>query len=694
MSWILRIIVAVALAATMVGWAAVVASSLNHTMHALNGNGPGKRRPSKIGKAECLVAAQKYKCEWLGVVSDGDVVNDADKIRSNGVAMRWQCGGCGHVFDREYHHFCERGPEAHSCGSQNKDFTCSSCGRSYKDERSLARHQRESQCGEPVAIDVTVARCTENKRRAGAAGRKEDKRRAGEIGGKGGSKEDKRRAGETGSKEDKQRAGHIGGKGGSKEDKRRAGETGGKGGSKEDKRRAGETGGKGGSKEDKRRAGEAGSKEDKQRAGETGRLSRALNYARQKIVGTASTAVEYLWMNHKEREGGAYHLDDEEDALLRSKPKPCADEFKGNLVGTSLSSTVRSFWEQGGHDRFTPFEEDDLVDAELVAKVVKEIENEKVSPEEMVSLAREWFAKVGRCEDVKSCSCCGIRDFHQVKEVSLEDLKLLELSAHDATRYRNTPAQFRKYFCVHEHGGRLFWLIPELVDEEVVPICVSCHRQLFSKKKRPCMPPHSIAAGKHFGRLGDLPALTDMEERMLARVRTTVNTVKLVSTTSGAASQWGIRGHTISIPHEGPEVLASQLPDVKALTGTKVIFVGKQTELDAVRCNPKTRQQVERVFQPRWDALVQWLRVLKAVNPLYANIVIDEIEPVEVFEYMNNLFDSISVGEHPDVVASERMSGADIANPERTEEAAVLDAVMLSDGSLVGRDGDDCTQVL
>ena len=38
MSWLLLIIVAVALAATMVGWAAVVASSLNHTMHALNGS--------------------------------------------------------------------------------------------------------------------------------------------------------------------------------------------------------------------------------------------------------------------------------------------------------------------------------------------------------------------------------------------------------------------------------------------------------------------------------------------------------------------------------------------------------------------------------------------------------------------------------------------------------------------------------
>ena len=96
MSWLLLIILVVALATTMVGWAAVVASSLNHTMHALNGNGSGKRRPSKIGKAECLVVAQKYKCEWFGVVSDGDVVNDADKIRSNGVAMRpvWRLWAC------------------------------------------------------------------------------------------------------------------------------------------------------------------------------------------------------------------------------------------------------------------------------------------------------------------------------------------------------------------------------------------------------------------------------------------------------------------------------------------------------------------------------------------------------------------------------------------------------------------------
>ena len=51
MSWILLIILAVALAATMVGWAAFVASSLKHTMHVLNGNGTSKRKANQDMKA-------------------------------------------------------------------------------------------------------------------------------------------------------------------------------------------------------------------------------------------------------------------------------------------------------------------------------------------------------------------------------------------------------------------------------------------------------------------------------------------------------------------------------------------------------------------------------------------------------------------------------------------------------------------
>ena len=55
-----------------------------------------------------------------------------------------------------------------------------------------------------------------------------------------------------------------------------------------------------------------------------------------------------------------------------------------------------------------------------------------------------------------------------------------------------------------------------------------------------------------------------------------------MSTKTGCAAQWGIRGHCISMPHEGPEELAERLPDVKSLTGTKVIFAGKKDDLQAI----------------------------------------------------------------------------------------------------------------
>ena len=114
----------------------------------------------------------------------------------------------------------------------------------------------------------------------------------------------------------------------------------------------------------------------KRRAAEDGGMSHALDYARQNIVDTACAAIGYVWMNDKECERGGYHLDDDEEAMLCSKDNLCTHNVKGNLVGTSLASRVRSFWEQGSHDSFRAFEEEALVDTHLVAKLVEDIGNE------------------------------------------------------------------------------------------------------------------------------------------------------------------------------------------------------------------------------------------------------------------------------------------------------------------------------
>ena len=44
----------------------------------------------------------------------------------------------------------------------------------------------------------------------------------------------------------------------------------------------------------------------------------------------------------------------------------------------------------------------------------------------MVALAKEWHKKLGVCEDIRSCGCCGAQDFQQVKEVEVCKLELLK----------------------------------------------------------------------------------------------------------------------------------------------------------------------------------------------------------------------------------------------------------------------------
>ena len=460
---------------------------------------------------------------------------------------------------------------------KSRGFVCSTCNASKsKQDKKRARQagskenkQRAGQAGSK-----------ENKQRTGQAAAKENKRRAGQAGGVVASQEDKKRARQAGSKEDQQRAGQAG--------------------SKEDKQRAGQAS----PKEDKQRAGQAGAKEDKQRAGQAGAVWRALNYARETLASQSTQAIQHMWETGKKIELSGCVVDEEEEAMRQSVAGPSPDEFTRSKVGTSLASTVRGFWEQTGMDRFPVQPAANLESCGSLEALVRSILDEKVDTVYTVALAKEWHKKVGVCEDIQSCGCCGVRDFQQVKEVEVSKLDLLRLDTEQVSWYHGIPFQYRKYAAVFEQDIGLYWLHHDLVSNGAVQLCNSCHRCLFHPKKGQ-VPPNAIASGKHFGKRCDLLELTDLEERMLGRVRTTVNTVKLVSAKNGAASQWGVRGHAISVPHDGPEVLAARLPDVEALVGTKVIFVGPPRDAEAMRRDQHCKEQVERIFTPRWDRLVQ-----------------------------------------------------------------------------------------
>ena len=144
-------------------------------------------------------------------------------------------------------------------------------------------------------------------------------------------------------------------------------------------------------------------------------------------------------------------------------------------------------------------------------------------------------------------------------------------------------------------------------------------------------------------------------------------------------------------------MLTARLPDVEARVGTKVIFVGPHCEAEAMRCDQHCKERVERIFTPRWDRLVQCLRVSKVINPEHANIEISEVAPPEVVDFPNAVFYNMSIGDHLDVIAAKKQSGADIAGARKGDLAdgeVILDAVVLSNGALLNRDGNDVPQVL
>ena len=85
------------------------------------------------------------------------------------------------------------------------------------------------------------------------------------------------------------------------------------------------------------------------------------------------------------------------------------------------------------------------------------------------------------------------------------------------------------------------------------------------------------------------------------------------------------------------------------------------------------------------------------INPEYANVEIWEVAPPEVVNFPNAIFDNLSIGDHRDVIAAEKQSGADIAEARKgdlDDGEVILDAVMVSDGALLNRDGNDVPQVL
>ena len=223
----------------------------------------------------------------------------------------------------------------------------------------------------------------------------------------------------------------------------------------------------------------------------------------------------------------------------------------------------------------------------------------------------EFQKSVNLEADLLSCACCGVRSFQmgvgRYKKTDLRRLKVLKLNKTQEDNLLGIPLKYRRAISYFQSkiGKCYYHLHPELVtiekDEkgdtirETALLCATCEHKAGAKKN-PKIPPFSIASGIDYGvpaRI-NLPALTLVEQYVLARVRLYGSIVKLPGWSTSVRHS-ARKGHVISFPQpESPELCAEKLrlkdgpipqiyPRSDGLSQlVSVVFIGAKTEFAAL----------------------------------------------------------------------------------------------------------------
>ena len=156
--------------------------------------------------------------------------------------------------------------------------------------------------------------------------------------------------------------------------------------------------------------------------------------------------------------------------------------------------------------------------------------------------------------------------------------------------------------------------------------------------------------------------------------------LKVVGTTQ-SASQNALKGHVISIAHSGPHIV-TQLPRRDVLGHISALLISDRSRssqcsavssdhLDLVVIVILMGAQVERnargtIFQARSAVVFLWLRVLRAVNPHYVDIDLDESH--DCASWLDSLSSAVhvEVSENDEVREIEERTTSDVARV-RTE---------------------------
>ncbi|KAK4028499.1 hypothetical protein OUZ56_017768 [Daphnia magna] len=267
---------------------------------------------------------------------------------------------------------------------------------------------------------------------------------------------------------------------------------------------------------------------------------------------------------------------------------------------------------------------------------------------------------------------CGTEESALYHDVNLLQLPKLQLSPDEVGRLTSVPVDFRPTIShFRSTTGAYFHLHPEFVtaarDEtgsvtsETAKLCAGCWYHLGNRQ--PTIPPLSIAAGIDFGvpsRIGR-PPLHMAEQYVIARARLYASVIKLTGATS-AQRHSARQGYVIAFPQpESAELVAEQA------RATGDIGEGSTPVPMACPLSSASPSSVSRRSGMLWcptDVVFSWLRALKHLNHLYANITIDDTPEMEAsLEHADDLIQHARIVSDDVGIAVDRLATAEREQP-------------------------------
>ena len=322
--------------------------------------------------------------------------------------------------------------------------------------------------------------------------------------------------------------------------------------------------------------------------------------------------------------------------------------------------------------------------------------NENLSVDDLGRIMDDYKSSFDLTAPLFGCASCGIREF----QMGLENINRFEdWNLADLTKFKKTPEQYAAWLkikhafrpilsCYKGCDSQIYNFHPECVSSkldsdgklvELVKLCPVCSNCAANPEQG--FPRYSIANGIDYGvysRLHWLKPLSLSEEHAISLTRTYGCIVKLSGYTSSEC-QSAKKGHFIFFrqPQAAQQMADATSPDrPKVLPDVSEIekyigitFVGADQAWKSLTPN-RFRNIDDLKIRP--DRIYDWLEVLQAVHPSYANIIIDDSR--YAIDQLTSITDKLIL--HAEVLSSEMEINIDKVATERPANQPVTEDEM------------------